>query len=87
MIQTSIICVEETVKNLLDNELDYNKILKSYPGDINTGAISLFQRLFVEFLNYDWVSGTSGGFAESVPVDGWNKSAGVKDASIIAKKR
>lgn len=78
--------IEGKIKNLLDNELDYNKILKSYPDDIKTGAISIFQRLFVEFLNFDVVSGTFGGFAESVQVDEWNKRAGVKDAYIIAKK-
>jgi hypothetical protein len=78
--------IEGKIKNLLDNELDYNKILKYYPDDIKTGAISLFQRLFIEYLNFEVVSGTFGGFAESVQVDEWNERAGVKDAYIIAKK-
>jgi len=86
MSQTSIICVEEAIKDLFDNELDYNKILKSYSGDIKTGAVSLFQRLFVEFLHFDWVSGTSGGIAESLPVGEWSERARLKDANIIAEK-
>ena len=61
-----------TIRRLLDEKLDLSDISNEYSGDIDRGAIELFQQLFVEILNFERISDPFGGVGESVSTDDWN---------------
>jgi hypothetical protein len=78
--------IEYQIKSVLDEDLDWEKILKFHPEDVDVGAIEVFQRIFVEILNFNVVRGTFGGIAESISTKDWNKLAGAEEAYVIAEK-
>ena len=78
--------IRHEIKSILDKDLNSEKILKLHPKNVNVGAIEIFQRIFVEVLNFDIVRGTFEGVAESVSTRDWNKQAEAVDACIIAER-
>jgi len=78
--------IEVEIKSVLDDDLNREKILKLRPENVDVGAIEVFQRIFVEVLNFDIVRGTFEGVAESVSTRDWNKQAEAVEACIIAER-
>jgi len=73
------------LKQILDNKLK-PKLLGENFEEINTNAIKLFQKLFVENLNFDLINGQFGEVGEEISTDGWNNVADAEDAYLIAEK-
>lgn len=73
------------IKKLLDNELKPDKLGKTFE-EINKNAISFFQKLFVEQLNFDLIEGDFGEIGENIPIKEWNKAAEAHKAYFISEK-
>lgn len=76
----------DKIRKLFDKELDIDLLSDSIEGT-EIESIKIFQRLFVEVLNFDVVTGTAGGIAEEISTDDWSKSSRSKNAYIIAESR
>ncbi|MBD3213216.1 MAG: N-6 DNA methylase, partial [Candidatus Lokiarchaeota archaeon] len=72
------------IKNLFDGKLILDDLGTNF-NEQNTNAIKLFQKLFVEKLNFELIQGMGGSVAEEIPVDDWNKSADAQEAFFIAR--
>lgn len=72
------------IKNLLDNELQLEKLGKNFE-DINNNVIKFFQKLFVEQLNFEFRGGQFGEIGEDIPIDDWNKASEAQSAFLIAE--
>ncbi|KKK52768.1 hypothetical protein LCGC14_3101590, partial [marine sediment metagenome] len=73
------------IKKLLDNELKPDIMGKTFE-EINKNAISFFQKLFVEQLNFDLIEGDFGEIGENIPIKDWNKAAEAQKAYFISEK-
>jgi methylase of polypeptide subunit release factors len=72
------------IKSLFDDKLILEELGTNF-NEQNTNAIKLFQKLFVEKLNFELIQGIGGSVAEEIPVDDWNKSADAQEAFFIAR--
>ena len=73
------------IKHILDNELKPDKLGENFE-EINENAVKLFQKLFVENLNFDLVRGQFGEIGEQISTDDWSGDAEAEKAFIIAEK-
>ncbi len=73
------------IKKILDTELKPDKLGENFE-EINENAIKLFQKLFVENLNFVLVRGQFGEIGEQISTDDWSRDAEAEKAFIIAEK-
>jgi len=76
---------EARIKQIFDTELKTDKLGENFE-EINENVIKLFQKLFVENLNFDLVRGQFGEIGEQISTEDWNKIAEAEKAFIIAEK-
>lgn len=76
---------EAIIKRILDFELKPDKLGENFE-EINEHAIKLFQKLFVENLNFDLVRGQFGEIGEPISTDDWSRDAEAEKVFIIAEK-
>jgi len=72
------------IRGIFDNKLDIDRLTESDEG-VDLSSIKIFQKLFVEILNFDPVTRGLGGIAEEVPTDDWSKSSNSKKAYFFAE--
>jgi len=72
------------IRGIFDNKLDIDRLTESAEG-VDQGSIKIFQKLFVEILNFEPVTGGVGGIAEEVSTDDWSKSSNSKKAYFFAE--
>ncbi|MFW9879245.1 MAG: N-6 DNA methylase, partial [Candidatus Thorarchaeota archaeon] len=73
------------IKRILDKDLKPKKLGKSF-GEINENAMKLFQRLFIEYLNFDLAKDLFDGSVEKISTENWNELSETQNAYVIAEK-